>query len=75
MLQMNNLGIRALGEYCKSTLTSVDLSDCTGLNDEVGLRVVFILSRSAMGEIVEEAQRALSPIYIYHSKLYTTESS
>lgn len=36
MLQLNNLGVRALVEYCKSTLTSVDLSDCTGLNDEVG---------------------------------------
>ena len=34
--QLNNLGVRALVEYCKSTLTSVDLSDCTGLNDEVG---------------------------------------
>eukprot|EP00752_Nemacystus_decipiens_P010136 g9032.t2 len=32
--QLNNLGVRALVEYCKSTLTSVDLSDCTGLNDE-----------------------------------------
>ncbi|CAM9637950.1 unnamed protein product [Pylaiella littoralis] len=32
--QLNNLGVRVLVEYCKSTLTSVDLSDCTGLNDE-----------------------------------------
>lgn len=37
MLQLNNLGVRALVEYCKSTLTSVDVSDCIGLNDEVGL--------------------------------------
>lgn len=41
MLQLNNLGVRALVEYCKSTLTSVDLSDCTGLNDEVGLAMPF----------------------------------
>lgn len=39
MLQLNNLGVRALVEYCKSTLTSVDLSDCTSLNDEVCLAV------------------------------------
>ncbi len=36
-MQLTNLGVRALVEYCKSTLTSIDLSDCTGLNDEVHL--------------------------------------
>ncbi|CAM9290019.1 unnamed protein product, partial [Sphacelaria rigidula] len=32
--KMSNGGVRALVECCKSTLTSVDLSNCPGLNDE-----------------------------------------
>ncbi|CAM9789029.1 unnamed protein product [Ascophyllum nodosum] len=32
--QLTNLGVRALAKYCKGTLTSVDLSDCRGMNDE-----------------------------------------
>lgn len=39
-LQLSNLGVRALVEYCKSTLTSLDLSGCTGLNDEASSGVL-----------------------------------
>lgn len=38
--KLTNLGVRALVESCKSTLTSVDISDCRGLNDEVRLAVL-----------------------------------